>query len=297
MHIAVCGASGFLGFNLSRKILADTSWHVRAVARNEQKLSRIGKPGTRLELRRADITEYEELRSALKGIDVAYYFVHMMGRKDVDFYQAELTAAKTFVNAADAAGVKRVVYMGGLGDNADSSSRHLRSRHETGEILRRSRFEVIELRASMIIGKGSVAFDIIRNVADKLAVVPLPKEADTKTQPIALSDALSYLIAAATVKISDNIAIDIGGPKAMSYADVYRAYAHSIGKRPLVFSVPFVHSSLAGMFLNLVTPKIHARIGSIMFESMATNMTVQNELAQGYFPAIKPVQIENAFNE
>jgi uncharacterized protein YbjT (DUF2867 family) len=228
-------------------------------------------------------------------VDAAYYFIHLMGHDERDFYEAELEAARNFALAAQGAGVGRVVYMGGLGDHAGSESKHLRSRHETGEILRARLPDVIELRASMIIGSGSVAYDIIRNIVHKLPVVPLPRSAETLTQPIALEDALAYLTAAATVVTKGNTVIDIGGPEVLSYADIYREYAKFVDKKRWLIEVPHVSPYIAGRFLDLLTPTVHARIGGIMAESMANEMTVSDATAGQLFPDITPIHIREAF--
>lgn len=295
MRIAIIGASGFLGAQLARHILTTTDWRVRAVARDAKKLSQIGSPSERLELKQGDVLKYESLQPLLEGIDVAYYFVHLMGHTERDFYEAELEAAQTFARAAKQAGVRHVVYMGGLGDNADSQSKHLHSRHRTGEILRDTLDSVIELRASMIIGNGSVGYDIIRNIVHKLPVVLLPRSAETRTQPIALQDALKYLIASATIKTESNVVVDIGGPDILSYADIYREYAAFMGKKRILIEIPHVSPYFAGKFLDLLTPKIHARIGAIMAESMSSEMTVQNRNAAKLFPSIKAIHIRTAF--
>ncbi len=295
MNVAILGASGFLGTRLSHTILERTNWSLRAVARDSRKLNQIGQPSTRLELTQADVLSLPSITTALRGIDTAYYFIHLMGHTERDFYEAELDAARTFAKAATTAGVKRVIYMGGLGDNAESESKHLHSRHRTGEILRAELPHVIELRASMIIGTGSVGYDIIRNVVHKLPVVLLPRSAETLTQPIALEDALKYLLASATVSTHEKVVVDIGGPEVLSYADIYREYAKFVGKKPLLIEIPHVSPYFAGKFLDLFTPTIHARIGAIMAESMRSEMVVANDLAKKMFPAIAPIHIREAF--
>ena len=295
MTIAIIGASGFLGTSLARHLLKQTDWTIRAVARDKAKLERIGEPSDRLSFHTGDVLQEQSLYPLLDGVDVAYYFVHLMGHTERDFYEAELDAAHTFASAAKRAKVRRVVYMGGLGDNQDSESKHLHSRHRTGEILRAELPEVIELRASMIIGNGSVAYDIIRNIVHKLPVVLLPRSAETLTQPIALNDALQYLTAAATVT-TKTVVVDIGGPDVLSYADVYREYAKFVNKKRLLIEIPHVPPALAGAFLDLVTPTVHARIGATMAESMSTQMTVTNDAAATLFPTIKAVHIRTAFN-
>lgn len=295
MKVAIVGASGFLGTRLSRALLSETDWTVHAIARDKTKLAKIGKPGRKLKLVQADVLDYDSVFASLKDMDVAYYFIHLMGHTERDFYEAELDAAHIFAHAAHTAGVRRVVYMGGLGDNADSESKHLHSRHRTGEILRSELTDVIELRASMIIGSGSVAYDIIRNIVHKLPVVLLPRSTETLTQPIALEDALSYLIASATVPVKRNIVVDIGGPEVLSYADIYREYARFVGKKRFLIEVPYVSPYLAGKFLDLLTPTVHARIGAHMADSMGTQMTVANRNAKKLFPDITPIHIREAF--
>lgn len=295
MRITILGASGFLGTNLARTVLANTDWHVRAAARDADKLHQIGQPSERLQLQAADALDYDSVVSVLSDTDVAYYFIHLMGHKERDFYQAELDAARIFARAATVAGVRRIVYVGGLGTDEKSTSRHLRGRYETGTILRTEFSDVIELRASIIIGEGSVGYDIIRNVANKFPIMVMPKAADTPIQPIALRDAIDYLIASATVPTSKSIIVDIGGPKILSYADIYRMYAKHIGKHRVVVPVPFIPAAFSAKFLDLVTPEIHARIGKIMFESMAFEMVVQNDNAKSLFPKIIPSPIETSF--
>jgi uncharacterized protein YbjT (DUF2867 family) len=295
MNVAILGASGFLGKQLSQAILKHTDWNLYAVARRKQKLRSIGSPSDRLTHIEADVLSASDLRQALKNIDIVYYFIHFMGHNDKDFYEAELRAAHLYAHVAKEARIARTIYMGGLGDNQDSSSKHLHSRHRTGEILRAELDDVIELRASMIIGDGSVGYDIIRSVVHKLPLLLLPKSADTLTQPIALEDALRYLLASATINHPGTTSIDIGGPDILSYADIYRLYAKFVHKRTLLIKIPFVPTYAAGKFLDLVTPHIHARIGSIMAESMSTKMVVTDSTASELFPSIKPVPIHTAF--
>jgi uncharacterized protein YbjT (DUF2867 family) len=294
MNVVIYGATGFLGLKLIESLLTNTDWNIYAVGRNPAKVSSHFKDNSRVVSRRGDVASHTEVLNTLTGMDVAYYLVHMMGRKDIDFYEAELNAAKTFITAVNKSNVRRVVYMGGLGAASNSESRHLLSRHITGEIMRTSSNNVIELRASMIIGEGSVAYDIIRNIVHKLPIMILPASSSTLTQPIALKDALSYLTAAATVKASKSMAIDIGGSDVLSYADIYQKYAKHINKTPLLVKLPYIPDFISSAFLNLMTPKIHARIGKIMLESMNTNMVIQSNLANTYFPDIKPVGVKKA---
>lgn len=295
MTIGIIGGTGFLGKEFARHVLEHSSWQVVVITHSDKQFDVAPDHAGRLQFRRADVLNEAALHAALHGVDVAYYFVHMMGQKDVDFYEAELKAAYSASAALANTTVKRLIYMGGLGNERDNLSDHLLSRQRTGGIFRAMPLEVIELRASMIIGDGSVAFDIIRNLADKLPIMPLPRSAATQTQPIALADALAYLYAAAALPIQQNIIVEIGGPEILSYADVYRKYVAHTGKKTRVIEVPFLSPRLEAVFLDFFTPKVHARIGQAMIESLENEMIVTDTSAKQHFPDISPRPIIAAF--
>jgi uncharacterized protein YbjT (DUF2867 family) len=233
----------------------------------------------------------------LQGVDVAFYFVHLMGQTK-DFYEQESIAAQRFAASCKANQVKRVVFMGGLGDDREQLSKHLLSRHNTGTVLRDILPLVIELRASMIVGRGSIAFDIIRNLVHVLPVMTLPRWSNSLTQPIALSDALDYLVAAINVPCLKNEIVEIGGQESLSYRDLYAMYAHSIGRHPLIVRLPFLPEWLGGWWLNLFTPGTHAKIGRIMVHSLSNSMVVTHpDEAKRMFPLIKPKSLSEALHE
>lgn len=292
MVIAILGASGFLGRNLSAYLMENTNYTVRAISRQASKLPIKAEYTNRLTAHNADVFDEEAVTELLAGVDVAYFFVHMMGQKNKDFYTQEALSAHRFSASVIAAGVKRVVFLGGLGDDREQLSVHLLSRHNTGTVLRENLPLVIELRASMIIGKGSISFDIIKNLVHALPVMTLPRWSKTLTQPIALNDALRYLTAAATVPVQHHEIIEIGGPDVMSYKDLYKLYANTIGRHPLIVRLPFLPEWLGGWWLNLFTPKNHAKIGRIMVHSMSNPMVVTHNRASQIFPDIEPVPIE-----
>lgn len=297
MTVAIVGASGFLGTHLIDYLLRTTDYDIVALSRHARTIAVNQEFNSRIKLVDADVFDEEQMTEHLSGVDVVYFFVHMMGQKNKDFYTQEGIAAHRFSAAVIASGVKRVVFMGGLGNDHDQLSEHLLSRHNTGTVLRENLPLVIELRASMIIGKGSISFDIIKNLVHKLPVMTLPRWAITLTQPIALTDALKYLTAAAVIPVQHHEIIEIGGPDVMSYKDLYVLYAHTIGRHPLVVRLPFLPEWLGGWWLDLFTPRNHARIGRVMVHSMSNAMVVTHDRAAQLFPYIVPTHIVDAIAE
>jgi uncharacterized protein YbjT (DUF2867 family) len=297
MNIAIIGASGFLGTQLTTHLLAKTDYNVKAISRDTSGITMKPEYKNRLECIDANVMDEDETAAALKGVDTAYYFVHMMGQKNKDFYTQEAIAANRFSASAINAGVKRVIFMGGLGNDHEDLSPHLLSRHNTGTILRENLPLVIELRASMIIGNGSIAFEIVRQLVRKMPIMTLPRWSISRTQPIALRDALEYLTQAATVPIKEHHIIEIGGPDVVTYMEFYKRYAHWAGRHPLIIRVPFLPEWLGGKWLDLFTPANHAKIGRVMVHSLANTMIVTHDHARQLFPDIHPRSLEKAFDE
>lgn len=286
------GASGFVGRHLSRHLLETTDYSVRGLCRSPESLADLGSAGRRFSAVECDVFDYEAVRRRLEGVSPAYYLIHMLARRDADFFDLESRAAETFGRAARAAGTSRVIYLGGLGDDRDNLSRHLASRHNTGDILRSLVPQLIEFRASMVLGAGSISFDIVANLVHKLPVMTLPRWTSTRTQPIGLADALRYLAAAATLETNGHEIVEIGGPEAMSYQEFIRRLARSRGRRPLLVRLNFLPEWLAAWWLNLFTPPGHARVGRHMVESFRNPMVVTNNRARELFPDIIPLPIE-----
>lgn len=294
MTIAIVGASGFLGRNLIRHLLESTDYTIRAISRHASVLQTEFTAQDRITYYDVNIFDEASTTSALEGVDVTYFFVHMMGQKNKDFYTQEALAAQRFSAAAIAAGVKRVVFMGGLGDDREQLSPHLLSRHNTGTLLRENLPLVLEFRASMIIGEGSISFDIIKRLVHALPIMTLPRWAVTLTQPLALRDALDYLTQAATVEIAHHEIVEIGGPDMLSYQELYKRYAESIGRHPFIIRLPFLPEWLGGWWLNLFTPSNHAKIGRVMVHSMSNAMIVTHSRAAELFPEIHPIPVSDA---
>jgi len=294
--IAIMGVSGFVGRHLSQHLLETTDYSIRGLCRHPESLSGLGSGDGRFSAVECDVFDYEELRLRLEGISLGYFLIHMMARRDGDFYDLEARAAKNFGRAARDAGTGRVIYLSGLGDDRDDLSRHLASRHNTGSILRGLVPQLIEFRASMILGAGSISYDIVTNLIHKLPVMTLPRWTNTRTQPIGLPDALRYLAAAATLEAKGHEIVEIGGPEAMSYREFIRRLARSQGRRPLLVRLNFLPEWLAAWWLNLFTPRGHARVGRHMVESFRNPMVVTNDRARELFPDIVPPPIERYLN-
>jgi uncharacterized protein YbjT (DUF2867 family) len=294
MTVAIVGASGFLGTHLLQHLLETTTYQVVCISRHVAGLTVPEEYAGRVTLHDGDVFDEEQMTEAMIGCSVAYFFVHMMGQKNKDFYSQEAIAAHRFSAAVIAAGVQRVIFMGGLGDDHVKLSQHLLSRHNTGTVLRENLPLVIELRASMIVGKGSISFDIIKNLVHKLPVMTLPRWSITLTQPIALKDALDYLTLAAVVPITHHEIVEIGGPDVLSYKDLYKLYANAVGRHPFIIRLPFLPEWLGGWWLNLFTPRNHAKIGRIMVHSMSNAMVVTHMRSQELFPSVHPMPIAEA---
>lgn len=292
--IAIVGGTGFLGKNLTKHLLKNTSYYIKVISSSGNHIVGIP-PSDRVSYIKADVLDPRSLGNAIISSDIVYYLIHMMASRQGNFYELEERAANNMVKAVAMSSVKRVIYMGGLGDDTDQLSKHLASRHKTGDILRLSNATVIEFRASMIVGKGSVAYDIIANLVEKLPIMPLPRETITKTQPILLNDMLNYLLEAIHIEISSSIVIEVGGPKVYSYEELYKIYAKNCNLHRYVVRMTFVPAWIEAMFLDIFTPKHHSRIGKAMVESLKNDMVVKSEDHSKYFPSVHPSDIKDKF--
>ena len=248
----VFGASGYIGTNLVPRLVRE-GWRVRAAARNPKVLqARCDDPTWRsVDLLAADALQPDTLTGALAGVDIAYYLVHSMaaGR---DFGRLDLEAAGNFARAAGAAGVKRIVYLGGLVPKG-ADSEHLVSRKQTGDRLRDGAVPVTEIRAGIIVGPGSAAYEVMRDLVYHLPVMVTPRWVRSKSSPIALANLLEYLVRVANQPQAEGGVFDAGGPEYMSYAEMMRAFGEVIGRRPRLIPVPVLTPQLSSYWLALVT--------------------------------------------
>jgi len=251
-RVLVTGATGYIGGRLV-PLLLEAGFTVRVLVRSPQKLTDVPWAG-RVEIVRGDLGDPGSLGEACADVDVLYYLVHSMGARG-DFEVTERTAAANVAAAAAAAGVSRIVYLGGLHPDTDTLSPHLRSRAEVGRILLASGVPTAALQAGVVIGSGSTSFEMIRHLTDVLPYMPAPKWVRNRIQPIAVRDVLYYLVAAAGLPADVNRTFDIGGPDVLRYGQMMNGYALEAGlrQRPIA-ALPVLTPWLASQWVNLVTP-------------------------------------------
>lgn len=253
--IIVIGATGYIGARLVPRLL-NAGYRVRAVSRSLEKLQGCHwSKHENVELMAADVLNSEALTAACADCQIAYYLVHSMNSQQKDFAEADRRAAGIMVAAAKAAGLKRIIYLGGLGEKSDDLSHHLRSRAEVSDILTSGTVPVTVLRAAMIIGSGSASFEILRYLVDRLPVMITPRWVRTPSQPIAVRNVLTYLIECLKKDETIGQTFDIGGPVVITYQQLMDTYAEASGlKKRLVIPVPFFTPRLSSYWIHLVTP-------------------------------------------
>jgi len=272
--ILLTGATGYVGGRLL-PLLLERGHSVRCLTRRESNKSNFDL--NKVEVAIGNALDHDSLCRALEGIHTAFYFIHSMGDGE-DFEQSEKRAAENFAAACTQQGVKRIVYLGGLGDEADDLSKHLRSRQETGRILRKSSASVVEFQASIIIGSGSLSFEMIRALVERLPVMICPKWVRVLAQPIAIEDVLQYLVEVLDHPISESAIFEIGGPEQVSYGEIMQRYAHQRGLKRFMIPVPFLTPYLSSLWLGLVTP-LYSRVGRKLVDSLRNQTLVSNENA------------------
>lgn len=293
MKIAILGASGFIGQNLIKYLSKETTYSIVGLCLNPKQLNYLN--NNNVKIIKTNVFNKPQLKKNLKGAQVIYYLIHMMGQTKRDFYNAEEKAAHNFINSIDKKTTKKIIYLGGLGQKNEELSKHLKSRHNTGLIIKKSGVPIIEFRSSMVIGEGSIAFDIIKNLVSKLPIIPLPAGYNTKTQPIGLNDTLKYLVEAINIKSEKRTILEIGGPQVLTYKNLFEKYAKSINKKVIFITKPTIPKYIAKIGLNFFTPKKHSRVGAAMLNSLNNEMVVTSDLAKKMFPCIKPEPIEKYF--
>jgi len=286
--VLLTGASGYIGGRLLRALEA-AGWPVRCLARHPEFLrSRVS---SSTQVIQADCLDRASLRPAMAGVKTAYYFVHSMGSAG-QFEAEDRQAAQNFADSAREQGVNRIVYLGGLGIQDQALSAHLRSRHEVADILRSSQIPVIEFRASIVIGSGSLSFEMIRALVQRLPIMICPRWVEVKAQPIAIEDVVAYLVAALDLPLEHSAVFEIGGPDQVSYGEIMREYARQCGLRRWMIPVPVLTPRLSSLWLGLVTP-IYARVGRKLIESMRNPTLVRDKSALTAFN-IRPMGLRQS---
>ena len=290
MNVLVTGATGYIGGRLV-PVLEAAGVQLRCLARNPAAIASRVSPAT--EVVTGDLLDPASLDKALTGIDVAYYLVHSMGAHG-DYIEKDRIAAHNFGEAARRAGVCRIVYLGGLATGDEALSKHLRSRIETGDVLRESGVPVVEFRASVVVGSGSLSFELIRALVERLPIMICPRWVLTLAQPIGIDDVLAYLAAALRLPDHTSRTFEIGGAHQASYGDLMREYARQRGLERLMVSVPFLTPHLSSLWLGLVTP-VYARVGRELIAGLKNRSVVSDPAALSVF-AIRPAGLREAIS-
>ncbi|MBL3667197.1 SDR family oxidoreductase [Streptomyces sp. M2CJ-2] len=284
LHCLVTGASGYIGGRLVPELLK-AGHRVRCLARSPDKLRDHPWAGD-VETVRGDVTDADSVAAAMHGIDVAYYLVHALAGGS-GFEETDRRAARVFAGQAHAAGVRRIVYLGGLTppDVPEGSlSPHLRSRAEVGRIFLDAPVPATVLRAAVVIGSGSASFEMLRYLTERLPVMVTPRWVNTRTQPIGVRDVLRYLVGSATMPDDVDRAFDIGGPDVLTYQDMMRRYATVGGlRRRLIVPVPVLTPRLSSLWIGLVTP-VPAAIARPLTESLRHEVVCQEHDIARYVP-------------
>ncbi|MDE2785482.1 MAG: SDR family oxidoreductase [Chloroflexota bacterium] len=287
-RICLTGATGYVGGRLL-SILQRDGYRVRCIARRPENLRSPLSETT--EAVRGDLLDRASLVDAMRGQDVAFYLVHSMGSSG-DFAEEERRCAENFAEAARETGVRRIIYLGGLGSDGRNLSDHLSSRRQVGDILRGSEAQVIEFRASIVIGSGGVSFEMVRALVERLPVMVTPRWVSVAAQPIAINDLLEYLRQSITIPLDGNRIFEIGGADVVSYGDLMREYARLRRLRRVMLPVPALTPRLSSLWLGLVTP-LYARVGRKLIDSLRNASVVTDPAASEAFP-IQPMGIRDA---
>lgn len=288
MKVLLTGSTGYIGRRLKQELLNDENIELKLLVRNKKSISSLNENAQIIE---GDTFNKESLKEALKDVEVAYYLIHSLSNEN--YKDLDKISAQNFLDVAALCGVKRIIYLGGLGVKNENTSEHLLSRIETGEILSSNKnVQTIWLRAGVIIGSGSASFEIIRNLTEKLPIMTTPKWVNTKAQPIAVTDVLSYLHKSLYLDVKENLIVDIGSEQ-LSYKNMMLKTAKVLGLKRILITLPFMSINLSSYWLNLFTPVPYA-VAKALVEGLKSEVIIQNDHAKKYFPNIIPISYEDA---
>ena len=289
MKVLLTGSTGYIGRRLKQRLSQIKDIDVRIFVRNKKSHSDLTLNS--FEIFEGDTFQKDTLEAALEGVDTAFYLIHSLNSKN--YKDLDKISAQNFIDACQKRGVKRVIYLGGLGVKNSDTSEHLLSRIETGEVLSSSNsVQTIWVRAGVIIGSGSTSFEIIRNLTEKLPIMTTPKWVYTKTQPIAVDDVLNYLEQSIYLKEKENLTIDIGSEQ-LTYKDMMLQTAEALDLKRVIIPLPFLSITLSSYWLNLFTP-VPFTVAKALIEGLKSEVVIQNDNASELFPNIKPISYKQA---
>jgi len=287
MNVLLTGSTGYIGRRLKHKLLGlKKDINLRLLVTDKRQVQDV--TAARVEIIEGNTFNAEALKKALQGIDTAYYLIHSMRAKKGDFAELDRISARNFIEECVRAGVKRVIYLGGLGGKK-SASKHLRSRYETGKILSShpDKIETIWFRAAVIIGAGGASYEIIKNLVQRLPVMIAPSWLRTKTQPAAVDDVITYLARALTTKFGGNTIIDIGGEK-LTFYDMLKKASDFYSLKRIIIPSPFFSPKISSYWLVLFTP-VPFKLASALVAGLKCESVIKNNNATKFFPGIKPI--------
>jgi len=291
IRILVSGASGFIGRRLVRRLLlspGSTNWSIRCMTRNANLLSGYFQDDRgNLEFVQADVQNYPELVKALAGVDIAFYLIHSMegsSREWKKFAERDRNAAENFAKAVNEAGVSRVIYLGGLTYAPDQElSKHMRSRMEVGEILKKSKAAVTIFRAAVILGHGGGSFQMLQYLVERLPLMVCPKWVLTKCQPIAIDDVVEYLVRSIETNETKSKTFDIGGPEILTYLDMMVQYGKTLKKSIKIIIIPYLTPRLSSYWIDLITP-VKASLARPLIDSLRHEAIVKDNSIANIIP-------------
>ena len=285
-NVLITGATGFIGRLLIDRLLPD-GYPVRCLVRSGAASL---PPGVKTV--RGDLLDLSSLGPVMAGIDTAYYLVHSMAGGRSGFERRDREAAENFVTAADRAGVRRVIYLGGLGETGDDLSEHLRSRLEVAEILRKGRFDTTFLRAAIIIGAGGASFEMVRSLVNRLPVMITPRWVTTRCQPIAVGDVIGYLAGCLADERTAGRTFDIGGPDVLTYKEMMERFARIQGRRLHIIPVPVLTPKLSSYWVGLITP-VPPSVSMPLIEGLKNEVVCRENTIRDLIP-LRPTPYDEA---
>ncbi len=297
-HVFLTGSSGFIGRRLLPALIRRSA-RVRCLLRSSKVLASSFSEDQHPEIVHGDVFDKDFLLRAMEGTDAAYYLIHSMGGRRIgerkSFIEKDRRAAENFVEVADRVGIKRIIYLGGLGETGDALSEHLSSRLEVARILQSAKAKTTVLRAAMIIGAGGASFDMLRYLVDRLPVMICPRWVETKNQPISVQDTIQYLVECLVHPEPAGLTLDIGGPDILTYRELMMLYAKVRNLRRFIIGVPVLTPHLSSYWVNLVTP-VPAGLAIPLIEGLKNELICRDHRIRELIP-IPLMSIENAIKQ